>query len=283
MCIPGCLERVRTELSRRQVLRGAAMAAGTALGLKAGGLAAEKPARVFARSPNNSFRRVVDLTHPYSNQFPHWRGGGAVVERTVMNSTADGEDWNVYQWLLDEHAGTHIDAPFHRNADGITVDQIPAEDLVLPLAIVNIQAKAAGDDDAVVTVDDLKAWEEKYGKLPAGCCVAMNSGWDKHVAGNKFINFDEEGVRHFPGFHAEAATFLLEERDVTALAVDTASLDHGSTVDFPVHVAWLGANRWGLENVAQLSRVPAWGATIVVGAPRIVGASGGHSRTFAMV
>ena len=278
MCIPGCLERVQKELTRREVLTGAAAITGLALAGR------EIPAgekRIRHRS--RSFQRVVDLTHPYSEKFPHWRGDGSVVQRTVMSSTDEGEDWNVYQWLLDEHAGTHIDAPFHRNADGITVDQIPAEDLVLPLAIVDIRSRASGDDDAEVTREDLKAWEKKYGKIPDDCCVAMNSGWDKHVWSDKFINFDDNQVRHFPGFHIEAALYLLEECNVKALAVDTPSLDQGRTEDYPVHVAWLGSNRWGLENVANLSRVPAWGSTIVVGAPRIVGASGGHSRTFALV
>ena len=173
MCIPGCLERVQKELTRREVLAGAAAITGLALAGR------EIPAgekRIRHRS--RSFQRVVDLTHPYSEKFPHWRGDGSVVQRTVMSSTDEGEDWNVYQWLLDEHAGTHIDAPFHRNADGITVDQIPAEDLVLPLAIVDIRSRASGDDDAEVTREDLKAWEKKYGKIPDDCCVAMNSGWE---------------------------------------------------------------------------------------------------------
>ena len=278
MCIPGCLERVQKELTRRQVLAGAAGITGLAM---TGGDAASAGKR--GRSASRSFQRVVELTHPYSEKFPHWRGDASVVQRTVMSSTEGGEDWNVYQWLLDEHAGTHIDAPFHRNADGMTVDQIPAEDLVLPLAIVDIRSRASQNDDAEVTTDDLKAWEGKYGDFPDDCCVAMNSGWDKHVWSDKFINFDDNKVRHFPGFHVEAAQYLLEECNVKAMAVDTPSLDHGRTADYPVHVAWLGSNRWGLENVANLARVPAWGATIVVGAPRIVGATGGHSRTFALV
>ena len=278
MCIPGCLERVEKELTRRQVLAGAAALTGLAMTGHDAPAAAKK-----SRSRSRSFQRVVELTHPYSEKFPHWRGDASVVQRTVMSSTDGGEDWNVYQWLLDEHAGTHIDAPFHRSADGMTVDQIPAEDLVLPLAIVDIRSRASQDDDAEVTTDDLRAWEEKYGDFPDDCCVAMNSGWDKHVWSEKFINFDDSQVRHFPGFHIEAAQYLLEECNVKAIAVDTPSLDHGRTADYPVHVAWLGSNRWGLENVANLARVPSWGATIVVGAPRIVGATGGHSRTFALV
>jgi kynurenine formamidase len=283
MCIPGCLEQVRHEISRRQMLKSTAAVAGAALGLQSTATAIGSAPRKTSRRGFRGFERVVDLTHPHSDKFPHYRGGGTVAERKVMSSTEGGEQWNVYQWLLDEHAGTHIDAPFHRNADGVTVDQIPAEDLVLPLAVIDIRIKASANDDAQLTLEDLVAWEGRYGKLPAGCCVAMNSGWDKHVWTDQFINFDEDGVRHFPGFHVDAAHYLLEECDVKALAVDTASLDHGPTEEYPVHVAWLGANRWGLENVASLAKVPAWGATIVAGAPRIVGATGGHTRTLALV
>ena len=94
---------------------------------------------------------------------------------------------------------------------------------------------------------------------------------------------DNAGVRHFPGFGVDAAQFLFNERSVVALATDTASLDHGPTDEFPTHVLWLGGNRYGLESVAALDAVPPHGATIVVGAPKIAGATGGHTRVIALV
>jgi kynurenine formamidase len=230
-----------------------------------------------------SFDRVVDLTHIYSNRFTHWSGGTARVELETLFSTANGDGWNVTRWTLDEHAGTHIDSPFHRNPEGLTVDKIPARDLVLPLAIIDIRAKAEENEDAQVTLDDLKAWEEKNGRLPERCCVAMLSGWDSRVEKPGFINFDDKGVRHFPGFHTEAAVFLLEERNVLSMGVDTASLDYGPTENFPVHTAWLGSGRWGIENLANLAELPPRGATLVCGAPKIEGATGGHSRILALL
>ena len=282
MCVPGCLEVVERQLSRRKMISSLGLVAGAAIAAPETTAHADQPRRVRPRAGITSFRRVLDLTHTYSEDFTHWRGGGSVVELKTMASTDGGDDWNVFEWRLDEHAGTHIDAPFHRNPAGLTVDQIPVEDLVLPLAVIDIQGRARDDNDAQVTIKDVMDWESRYGKLPNDCCVAMNSGWDRHVYSDKFINFDEDQVRHFPGFHVDTAEFLLEQRNVTAIAVDTASLDQGSTSDFPVHVAWLGANRWGLENVANLSSVPAWGATIVVGAPKIKGASGGPTRVMTL-
>lgn len=281
MCVPGCLETVKKKLSRREFVSSAG-GLGGAVAITTGLFHAGEKQASAARGGASSFRRVVDLTHTYSSDFGHWRGGPSVVELKPLSSTDSGEDWNVYEWRLDEHAGTHIDAPFHRNAEGVTVDQIPIQDLVLPLAVINIQPRSVDDSDAEVTVRDLKEWERSFGRLPSECCVAMNSGWDRHVYTDRFINFDGDGQRHFPGFHEDAAHFLLEERNVRAMAVDTASLDRGMTDEFPVHVAWLGANRWGLENVANLSSMPAWGGTIVVGAPKIKGASGGPTRVIGL-
>jgi kynurenine formamidase len=111
----------------------------------------------------------------------------------------------------------------------------------------------------------------------------MYSGWEAWLGSEKFRNADQAGVMHFPGFHVEAVQFLLQERNVTAIAVDTMSLDYGASADFAVHNTWLPANRWGMENVANLGELPPLGATFVAGAPKIRGASGGPSRVLALV
>ena len=120
-------------------------------------------------------------------------------------------------------------------------------------------------------------------RLPYGCCVAMNSGWDVHATGSKYRNVDEDGVMHFPGVHAETAQMLLGERHVLGLGVDTLSVDIGPSSEFPVHKLWLPSGRWAAEGLANLSNLPPNGATIVVGAPTVVGGSGGPSRIMALV
>ena len=284
MCIAGCMELVAGNLGRRNFLQtglgGAiiSLSSCSSPGTGRRGEGARPPKPGFP-----SFREVVDLTHTYSNRFTHWAGGTAKVELETLSSTSRGDGWNVPRWTIDEHAGTHIDSPFHRNPDGLTVDRIPARDLVLPLAIVDIRAKATESPDAQLTLEDLKLWEAENGPLPDRGCVAMLSGWDARVEKPGFINFDDEGGRHFPGFHVDAANFLLEERNVLSMAVDTASLDYGPTTDFPVHTSWLGGGRWGIENVANLAELPPKGATLICGAPKIEGATGGHSRILALV
>lgn len=111
----------------------------------------------------------------------------------------------------------------------------------------------------------------------------MNSGWSDKVNSTGFRNADEAGVQHYPGFHVEAATMLMEETGAQSIAVDTLSIDHGASADFATHYAWLPSGRFGIECMANLDRMPASGATLVVGAPKFRGGTGGQARIFAMV
>jgi kynurenine formamidase len=226
-------------------------------------------------------RMVKDLTHELHHDFPTYFGEPGITLNQKFSFADNG--FNLFELALNEHTGTHIDAPLHFSADGQSVAEIPVENLVAPLAIVDIRARAAEDADTLLTPDDLKAWTAANGPFPERCCVAMNSGWDAHVNSGMFRNADAEGKQHYPGFHVEAAQMLLEETTAIGLAVDTLSLDHGISADFKTHYAWLPTNRWGLENVANLASLPATGATIMVGAPKWRGGSGGPSRVVALI
>jgi kynurenine formamidase len=243
------------------------------------GAAATLPRPVRATEAR-SFTRVIDLTHPLGPDFPTYFGTPNLEIETMVTLAKDG--FNMYRWHLVEHSGTHMDAPFHFGEGVQSADQIPVEHLVVPLAVVDIRAKAQDDADAQVTPDDLQAFEAAHGPIPAGACVAMLSGWDRHVTSAKFRNADDKGAMHFPGFHVEAAEALIE-RDAAGIAVDTLSLDYGSSADFATHYKWLPSNRWGLEAVANLAELPVTGATLVVGGPKIKGATGGPSRVFALL
>ena len=269
MCVPGCLHHVQSGLNRRGFLGAGAFAAGAAV-LTGPAAAAE----------TRSFARVVDLTHTISPEFPTYFGQPQISFEPLFTYAKQKLNLNV--WTLNEHTGTHVDAPFHFSEDGWTVDQIPAENLVCPLCIVDIAARAQDDPDTQVTPDDLRAWEARHGPIPAGACVTKRSGRDAHVAGPRFRNADAEGVMHFPGLHTEAAAMLMEGRQVVGIGVDTLSLDHGKSKDFAVHYAWLLTNRWGVEAMAGLGSLPPSGATLLVGAPKVKGATGGPARLYAL-
>lgn len=275
MCLPACTIQLAQAASRRSFLRKTgAIAAGTLL--------AGTP-RVRAEPaqsiPPIAFGRVIDLTHTLGPDFPFPVDHAFRLERI---STRPKDPWNINRWHFHEHIGTHIDAPFHCS-DGITAERIPASQLVGPLAVIDIRDRAAIDPDAQLTPDDLKQWEQRHGPIPAGAVVALNSGWDSRVGDtNRFFGRDAHGGFHMPGFHVEAVEFLARERSVVGIATDTISLDVGRTHDFPVHHFWLGQNKWGLENVANLGQLPPAGATIIVGCPKIAGATGGPSRVLAI-
>lgn len=225
--------------------------------------------------------RVVDLTHAVSPEFPTYFGAPGISSEQKFAFAENG--FNLFEMRINEHTGTHIDAPLHFSADGQSVDEVPIENLVAPLVVVDIREKADAEADAQLTPDDIAAWKSAHGDLPERCCVALFSGWEAHIGTDKFRGADDQGVQHYPGYHVEAAQMLLEESDVVGIASDTLSLDIGASASFDTHYAWLPTNRWGLENVANLGDVPAAGATLIVGAPKHKGGSGGPSRVMALV
>ncbi|MCK0102553.1 cyclase family protein [Pseudohalocynthiibacter sp. F2068] len=259
-------------LSRRDFFR-ASLA--TAAAATVGGIITTPPAMAAGHG------EVVDMTHTYDETFPTYFGTPGFSKEAVFNFADNG--FNVFNLSINEHTGTHIDAPLHFSADGASVDEIPISDLVVPLCVVHIHERAANDPNAQVTPDDLKSWIAANGPIPDKACVAMHSGWDAKTGGAGFRNADDAGVMHFPGFHIEATQMLLEETNAAALAVDSLSLDHGPSADFATHYAWLPTGRYGIECLAGLAKVPVAGATLVVGAPVHKGGSGGPSRIFAMV
>ncbi len=278
MCVPELQKQIAESLSRRQFLKGTAAGAAVAT---ASFLATPVDAREELFRPTTlRISKVVDLTHPLPPNFPTFGGAQQLTIKTIFNLKDNG--YNLKEWVINEHTGTHMDAPFHFS-DQQTADQIPVENLVGPLVVIDIREKASKDPDALVTEDDIRRYERRYGRIPFGAIVAMYSGWDAHVNTPKFRNADDKGVMHFPGFSLEAVEFLLANRQVKGLFVDTLSLDHGPSKTFDVHYRWLPTNRWGIECVANLGKVPARGATVIVGGPKIVGATGGPTRVIALL
>src|SRR5262244_1027515 len=273
MCVPGCQDAVRHALSRRRFVK-----AGLAASFAATAAVPDMAGAASARS----FTSAVDLTHTMSPDFPTFFGVPGIEMEKKFDLKKDG--FNLYWWRLIEHAGTHLDAPIHFSEDGISADRIPSDNLVVPLVVIDVAAKAASNADYQLSRDDLAAWERRHGRLPANCCVAMHSGWGAYVAdAAKFTGKDASGVFHFPGVGPEATEWLLKQRQVAGIAVDTISLDHGPSKDFKTHLLWLPAGHWGLEGVANLDKVPASGATLVVGLAKVRGATGGPARLIALV
>lgn len=272
MCDHCVIESVKEKmLSRRDFFRSAATGAAAAA---VGASVAAPPAMA------KGVGKVTDMTHTIHEGFPTYFGAQQFFPEQKFSFAKDG--FNLFEYRVNEHTGTHLDAPLHFSADGQSVDEVPVENLVVPLAVIDIREKAAENPDAQVTPEDIRAWIAKHGAIPDKACVAMNSGWAAHVDSEKFRNADSEGTQHYPGFHVEAVQMLMVETSAVGVAVDTLSLDYGPSPDFATHYAWLPTNRWGLECLANLDEMPEAGATLVVGAPKHRGGSGGPSRVFAL-
>jgi kynurenine formamidase len=271
MCLPATLTRFRSFHASPEIAGG--------MGMSSSAATSRVPARRRARPPRVS--RVVDLTHALAPHFPSWPGYPSLEVRNTHHYTRDGFFANA--WHVHEHSGTHVDAPLHFSARGLSAADIPARSLVVPVVVVDIRKRAHRDPDAEVRVEDIRAWEKRHGRVPRGAAVLMWSGWETRAGDESaYRNMDAKGVMHFPGFSPEAAQFLVQDRAISGIGVDTLSLDNGPSTDFGAHVAILPADRWGIENLANLGKVPSKGATIVLGLPRVQGASGGPARIIAL-
>lgn len=274
MCAPYVIDAVRRDLSRRSFV---GIVAACAAGRPMPASAQQKPLRL-----QKGFRDVIDLTHTLSPALPVYPGYKPVQVRPRTTITQNGYANN--EVTFDEHTGTHVDAPSHFIAGAVSGDRLVVDRLVAPLVVIAIAERAAKDPDTLVTVDDLLQWEKRYGRTPAGALVAMHAGWDARAASTeRFLNRDAKGTLHAPGFSEQAARFLVEQRDICGVGVDTLSLDAGAAQKFVAHLAILGAGKYGVELMANLGRVPPSGATVIVGAPKHDAATGGPARVLALV
>jgi kynurenine formamidase len=268
-------------IDRRGLLKASAVVAAAAVPLMSSRAGAQQATPVASPVALGCFNinSIVDLTHTWSPTFPVFAGSEYMTMETVYTVAADG--FYVNRMHFEEHTGTHLDAPAHFIEDGETAENLPVENFFAPIIVVDIFAKASNDDDAALTVDDLMAWEAENGPIPDRAFVAMYSGWESRLtAPDTYINLDPEGVQHYPGFDPDAASFLVEERNIVGIGVDTLSQDPGNSEDFATHVTILGAGKYAVENVANLAQLPAVGANVIVGGPKHENASGGPTRLY---
>jgi kynurenine formamidase len=203
--------------------------------------------------------------------------------------TEAGYFYSANSFCLPEHGGTHIDAPIHFYKGRHTVDAIPLEQLMGPAIVVDVSAKCAADRDYQVAAADLQAWEKRHGRIPKGAIVLLRTGFGKFWPDRvRYMGTDERGAAavaklHFPGLHPDAAKWLVTNRAVHAVGLDTPSIDYGQSTLFQSHVTLFEANVPAFENVANLDRLPEKGATVIALPMKIKGGSGGPLRIVAFV
>ena len=188
------------------------------------------------------------------------------------------------RYSTPEHHGTHLDAPTHSADHQPTVDELTAGDLFGPAVVIDVSEQCEADADYGLTKDDVLAWENEHGRLQEGAIVLASTGWSrKYDDPDAYKNEDDEGQMHFPGFSEDAGRFLVEERSIRGIGIDTLSVDPAAADGYPIHGIVNGAGKYHLENVADVHRLPATGAYLIVAPIKIEGGSGGQVRVFAVV
>lgn len=232
--------------------------------------------------------RWVDLTYAYSKETIYWpTADGFALDEVAYGETDAGYFYSAYNIRTAEHGGTHLDAPIHFARDGMSSDEIPLDRLIAPAVVVDVTARATRDYQ--INIADLNAWERVHGRIPDGAILLFRTGWGERWPDRlRYLGTDREGPEavaelHFPGIHEEAARWIVDDRKVAAVGIDTPSIDYGQSSAFRSHVILYGANIPGFENVAQLRDLPPIGAFVVALPMKIEGGSGGPLRIVAFI
>jgi kynurenine formamidase len=241
-----------------------------------------------------SNKEFVDLTHTFEPGIPHWPGFPDAQRELLFwyddqppgpGSLGTGfyaqAFTHVGQW------GTHVDPPAHFIRGLRTLDQIDVKEMIMPLVVIDVHEQVAQDPDYTITMEDVKAWEKKYGRVPGGAFVAMRTDWSKRWPDAAAMrNADENGIAHYPGWSLPVLQYLYEERGITASGHEPTDTDPGiatSQGDYSLEAYLLGTDHYQIELLANLDQVPEYGALVVVSFPKPREGSGFPARVFAIL
>src|SRR4029079_3372463 len=224
-------------------------------------------------------KKLVDLTYSFNETTHHWPTAKPFhLEKISEGRTPAGYWYSSYEYSGSEHVGTHMDAPFHFAEGKWTTDQVPLSQTVGPGVVIDVRRQSEKNHDYRIRVEDVIGWEKIHGRIVAGSIVLARTGWGQYWDDRKrYFGTDEEGNvtdLHFPGLSRALADFLVKQRSVKAVGIDTPSIDHGPSQDFPVHQILGASNVPIFENVASMERLPPKGATIFALPMKIAGGSG---------
>ena len=230
----------------------------------------------------------VDLTHSLSSESVFWPTAAPFELRTDAEGiTERGYYYSAYSFTTAEQGGTHIDAPVHFAEGHRSVDEIPLSQLIGDAVVIDVSERALADRSYRIDVDALQGWEQRHGPIPKQAIVLFRTGYARYWPdAARYLGTAERGPAgaaklRFPGLHENAAEWLVRERQISAVGIDTASIDYGESSYFKAHVALMKADVPAFENVANLDRLPPRGAFVVALPTKIEGGSGGPLRIVA--
>ncbi|MEI8102850.1 MAG: cyclase family protein [Chlorobium sp.] len=249
--------------------------------------------QVSATMPNEApdAGKLLDMTYVFDEKTIYWPTAEPfTLEKLDWKVTPGGWWYASNNYGASEHGGTHVDAPVHFSEKGRTIDQIPLNEWIGPAVKIDVVSKCLKNRNYQLTVKDVKRWEEKNGRLPDNVWVIMYTGIDtryypdrKKVLGTAKSGKEALPELSFPGFSAEVADFLVKERHIKGIGLDTPSIDHGKSKDFQVHRICFAANKLAIENIAALDKLPEKGAMLYVIPMLIKDGTGSPARIFAVL
>lgn len=230
-------------------------------------------------------RRFVDLTHAFHPGQPRF-AAFPDEEREALFDMERGDGFTAHRYSIVGQWGTHVDPPSHFIRGGRTLDEIPVEEMILPLVVLDITSRVAGNPDATPTLEDVRDWESRNGAIPEGSFVALRTGWShRWPDADAMANRDKDGLSHTPGWSLEVLSFLINERSVAAVGHEQTDTDPGlatSRQDFSLETFVLEQDRWQIELLAKLDGLPEAGAAVVASWPKPQGGSGFPARVVAI-
>jgi kynurenine formamidase len=242
--------------------------------------------------PSASFPagEIVDLSHTYDSQTIYWpTAEGFQLRRDADGVTPAGYYYASNSFFTSEHGGTHLDAPVHFAQGHLTADKIPLDRLIGPAVVLDVVQQSERDADYQVTTDDLQSFEREHGAIPMDAIVLLRTGFSTRWPGaERYLGTTlrgEEGARnlHFPGLHPDAARWIVANRPIRAIGIDTASIDYGRSTLFESHRALYERDVPAFENLTALERLPVTGAYVIALPMKIGGGSGAPLRAIAIL
>lgn len=239
---------------------------------------------------NSIETKIIDLSHTFSEETVYWVTAKEFKLDVVAKGDTDkGFFYAANNFETAEHGGTHIDAPIHFSEGKQSVEEIPLERLIGPAIKIDVSKNADGNPDYLVSVDDFKKWENTYGEIPDGTIILLDTGHSKHYPDKlKYLGTDQRGpeaikLLHFPGLSPEAAKWLVENRSINAIGIDTPSIDYGQSEYFKSHVILLSENIPAFENITNLDQLPPKDFEVIALPMKIKDGSGAPLRIIAKV
>ena len=233
--------------------------------------------------------QIVDLTHNYSAETIYWpTEDGFKLDIGFEGITEKGYYYSAKKFSAPEHGGTHMDAPIHFAKNGKTIDQIPLDQLIGPAIIIDVSKETLKNRNYQISIQDFTIWESSNGKIPDETIVLLHTGFGRYWPDRlKYLGTDKTGKEaltelHFPGLHPNAAKWLVENRKINAIGLDTQSIDYGQSEFFETHRILCTKNIPFFENVANLDKLPAMGTVVIALPMKIKGGSGAPLRLVAI-